>query len=176
MKYALVYEFDKDSQEYIDGIIQEVTKVTGNNYMAVEKISGHLTIGCFETESESLLIDLVESGLKDIRSSSITLGSVGIFKPSVLFIAPILNQFLQESCECFFDYLHEIASPSDDNHYAPHCWVPHIAINITDENLTRGLEKCLELFEQRSVICEKLTVVKCDPYTEIKQYSLKKCC
>lgn len=175
MKYALVYEFDSESTEHLKNIMREVAKVTGNDFMIKENIPPHITIGCFETESEALFINMIECGLKDIRSNTITLSSIGVFKPSVVYIAPTLNQFLQESCECFFDYCHEIATPSDENHYVPHQWVPHIAITITNENIIQGIEKCIEMFEPCDITVEKLTLVRCDPYTEIKTYSLSKC-
>ncbi|MEG0240349.1 hypothetical protein [Anaerorhabdus sp.] len=174
MEYALCYEFDENSAQYLNHLIDEVAKVTGNTIMIDNKIPAHITVGCFETESEELLIEMVESALKSIVSQQIYVGVVGTFKPNVLFVAPQLNQFLQESCECFFDYLHEIATPGDHGYYQPYKWMPHIAINITETKAKEGLLKLVELFDARRVTCEKLTIVKCDPYTVIKTYELKK--
>lgn len=174
MEYALCYTFDCESEEKLKRYIEEVAAITGNTMMLDNKIPPHITVGCFETENEEVLIDLVESALKNIVSQQIYVGVVGTFKPNVLFVAPQLNEFLQDSCEAFFDYLHEIATPGDNGYFRPFKWMPHITINITDTKAKEGLAKLVELFEAGRITCEKLSIVQCNPYTEVKTFELKK--
>lgn len=92
--YLVSLYFDKKSSNKIQGLINKVAYKSGNNFMIDGCVSPHITIAAFQTNKEEEVIRILDEKIKSIKSSEITWASIGVFKSSVIFLAPVLNEYL----------------------------------------------------------------------------------
>ena len=61
MDYAVTLEFDRETENKIQEMIDEVAKVTGCDYMKQSKIPPHVTVSALVSDNEEALLAEMES-------------------------------------------------------------------------------------------------------------------
>ena len=96
--YAVTLEFDKETESKIQEMIDEVATVTGCDYMKLSKIPPHVTVSALVSDNESALLAEMESIAESMHKDSIWFASIGVFNPFVIYLGPVMNEFLQNTC------------------------------------------------------------------------------
>lgn len=176
MDYAIVLYFDKVSEEKIQTMIEEAARCSGNNYMINTKIPPHITISSITSNDEQMLLEKMEILVKGLRCGEVYWASMGVFNPYVLFLSPVLNEFLQKSCEFVNNELLSVAKAGDNGNYVPFSWVPHTAIacKLEHNELIKAFELLQNSFKPFGGMVNKVALAKCNPYKEIRTYNLLK--
>ena len=60
MYYAVTLEFDKETEDKIQEMIDEVARVTGCDYMKQSKIPPHVTVSGLVSDNEEALLSEME--------------------------------------------------------------------------------------------------------------------
>lgn len=148
--YHISLYFDDISREYLAKLIKNAAVGSGNTFMLDKEIEPHITIAVDEPLdepgiSQESIYSRINSGLKmktevnALGSGRLDICSIGCFKPHVLFLQPVLNDYLidinRQANELM---MHEKMA----DEYKPGNWMPHISIakglSETQMNLAFG--------------------------------------
>jgi hypothetical protein len=92
------------------------------------KIPPHVTIVFFQSSNKQELVDILEENVVEFKSDKIFFSSIEMFLPSVLYLSPILNEYLTSSNMKINEIYSKVASVGDCGRYVPYSWVPHAAV------------------------------------------------
>lgn len=200
--YLISLYFDEKTNKRIQSHINDVAEYSGNSYMTDRKIPPHITLTAFEPgwdEAEPDEIKMCKT--KQYETELIrTLGevfegqgqgilkwvSVGAFSPGVLFLSPVLNEYLHELLVKVSDVLQEAQEETENVSkcmwkkatlqpcYQPFSWLPHTTIGkrLNQEEMQRafaGIQKHFSPFDGRII---KIGLSKTTPKEEIKVWYL----
>lgn len=172
--YLVSVYFDDESSEKIQRLINKVGDKSGNKFMIEGKVPPHITIAAFQTKEESKVIEILGNNIKDIKDTIITWASIGIFKSSVIFLAPVLNKDLHNISVCINKGLSLVDDIAISKFYLPFQWMPHttIAKKLSREELMiafQELEKNFTIFSGRIT---KIGLSSTNPYEDIIVWKL----
>ena len=97
--YAITLEFDKETENKIQELIDEVAKVTGCDYMKQTKIPPHITVSALVSDNEEALLSEMESIAETMKKDYIWFANIGVFNPLVIYLGPVMNEFLYSTCK-----------------------------------------------------------------------------
>ena len=154
--------------------LYKVGDKSGNKFMIEGKVPPHITIAAFQTKEESKVVEILGDKIKDIKDTIITWASIGIFKSSVIFLAPVLNKDLHDISVCVNKVLSLVDDIAISNFYLPFQWMPHttIAKKLSREELMiafQELEKNFTIFSGRIT---KIGLSRTNPYEDIIVWEL----
>lgn len=173
MMYAITLYFDETTQGKIQEMIFSVSEDCGNKYMIENRIPPHITVAAVEIENEKELIQRIDSFIAQIKGGDINWASIGVFNPYVLFLAPVLNEYLQYMCKYINRQLN-MFMPADNGHYLPNCWVPHTAIatKLSEDEIHLAFKSLQKQFVFFTGKATELVLAKCNSYKEVKKWVL----
>ncbi len=177
MNYAIVLYLDNESNDKFGKMMREIAEVTGSDFLTAAGSVPHITIASIECDDEVKVLEHVSELAKVLKQGWLWISSIGVFKPAVLYLAPVLNETLQNACEMANEYMLKDASAGNRGIYMPYRWVPHIAVaNKLDASMMKAaIDKALELFEPGFATATKLALIKSEthnPYQELVVYDL----
>lgn len=172
--YLVSVYFDDESSKKIQRLINKVGDKSGNKFMIEGNVPPHITIAAFQTKEESKVIEILENKIKDIKDTIITWASIGVFKSSVIFLAPVLNEDLHNISVSVNKGLSLVEDIAISKFYLPFQWMPHttIAKKLSREELMiafQELEKNFTIFSGRIT---KIGLSSTNPYEDIIVWKL----
>jgi hypothetical protein len=175
MEYAVTLYFDEISEMNINSLILNIAEKCGNKYMVKNKIPPHITISLFQYDENIEAIEkIIDKNISMFNKGDISLASIGIFNPSVLFIMPSMNEYLVESNKKIKEILQTNEKIKIDKYYLKNQWVPHIslAVKLNENELTAGIKTLIKDFKTFDGKINRIAFVKCNPYKDIKIWEL----
>jgi hypothetical protein len=175
MDYAIILLFDNASDENINKMIFNISKETGNNYMIDNKIPSHLSISLFKYDKAiDEIIGKIENNKNKFNKNSIFISSIGIFNPNVLFLSPVFNEYLTKENKKIIEIINELENITFDKYYIENSWVPHISLGVklNENELINGIKMLSKCFKPMCIEINRLGLVECNPYKEIKIWEL----
>lgn len=172
MQYALELYFDRESEENLCRIIQEIADQNLSTKFLDWKTRPHVTLACFNDVDEKACIRMISTFAKEHKQIPASLDSVGMFNDTkTIFAAPTMNKAL-------FDLqkeLHSFMSVFDTTGwewYCPDEWVPHCTLALTGEDdeeiFYRAAELVLRRFRKVKGLYTAIGLVKITfPVTEM---------
>ncbi|MBQ3546111.1 MAG: 2'-5' RNA ligase family protein [Lachnospiraceae bacterium] len=172
--YLISIYFDEKTTKRIQGYIDNIAKKTGNTFMTNGNVLPHITISAFETQNESEAIDKFQNGIKKIKSENIQLVSVGMFLPYVIYITPVLNEYLYELQCVFYEEIKNINDIKIRSNYTPFNWLPHITVGkkLSTEEMKIAFNVMQNQFGAFEGKVTKIGLAKTNPYYDIITYEL----
>lgn len=175
MDYAVTLEFDKETENRIQELIDEVAKVTGCDYMKQSKIPPHVTVSALVSDHEEALLSEMKNIAESMNKDLVWFANIGVFNPLVIYLGPVMNDFLQNTCRTVNEKLLKYAAVGNRGHYLPNQWVPHaaIAVKLTPDALKAAFAIVQEKFSAFGATAEKIVLARAEPYEELKSWELK---
>lgn len=175
LDYAVTLEFDTESRDKIQWMIDEVAKVTGCDYMKRSNIPPHVTVSALVSDNESALLSEMESIVASISKDSVWFVNIGVFNPFVIYLGPVMNEFLQNTCRTVNDRLLKYAEVGNRGRYLPNQWVPHaaIAVKLTPDALKEAFAIVQEKFTAFGATADRIVLARAEPYEELRSWELK---
>ncbi len=172
--YAVTLEFNKETENKIQEMIDEVAKATGCDYMKQSKIPPHVTVSALVSDNEAVLLSEMEDIAASMQKGSVFFANIGVFNPLVIYLGPVMNEFLQDTCRTVNERLLKYASVGNKGHYLPNQWVPHtaIAVKLTPDALKEAFIIVQERFTAFGATAERIVLARAEPYEEIKSWKL----
>ena len=101
--------------------------------------------------------------------------NIGVFNPYVIYLGPVMNEFLQNTCRTVNESLLKHAEVGNKGNYLPNQWVPHagIAVKLTPEALKEAFAIVQERFSAFGATAERIVLARAEPYEELKSWTLK---
>ena len=173
--YAVTLEFDKETEDKIQEMIDEVAKVTGCDYMKQSKIPPHVTVSALVSDNEEALLSEMESIAETMNKYYIWFANIGVFNPLVIYLGPVMNEFLFNTCKTVNERLLKYADVGNRGNYLPYQWVPHaaIAVKLTPDALKEAFAMVQEKFTAFGATAEKIVLARAEPYEELCSWELK---
>lgn len=172
--YLVSLYFDDKASIKIQGFINRVSAKSGNNFMTYNNVPPHITIASFQTDEEDKVIEILDKRIKDIDRGIITWASIGIFKSSVVFLAPVLNEYLHNLSVNIHKGISLVENISISKYYLPFHWMPHttIAKKLTTEELISAFQELEKNFNIFSGTVTRIALSKTNPYEDIIVWDL----
>lgn len=173
--YLISLYLDNKSATRMQGFINKVAEKSGNNFMTYNKVPPHITIAAFETDEENRVIEILDEKIKNTKSSVITLGSIGVFKSSIIFLAPVLNEYLHNISVSIYEGMSSLEYVSINKYYIPFNWMPHVTIakKLTSDELMLAFQELERNFTIFNGMITKIALSKTNPLRDIIVWELK---
>lgn len=173
-EYAICLYFDNTSSERIMELMRIAADACGNKYMLEPKMMPpHITVCYFTADDITPVENIISGETASMKCGNVVWSSLGTFVPSVLFAAPVLNEYLYDSCTGFNTCLANRVTLLD--YYRPYNWMPHttLATKLTDEQLNMAFAAVSAKFKPFQGVTVALSLVKCEPFTELRVWRLE---
>lgn len=167
--YLVSLYFDDKSTRKIQGFINKVAVKSGNNFMIDGKVPPHITIAAFQSNEENKVIEILDKDIKNIKSGMINWASIGVFNSSVIFLAPVLNEYLHNLSVSIYEGISSVEDVSISKYYLPFQWIPHttIAKKLAREELMLAFEELEKHFSMFGGRITRIALSKTNPYEDI---------
>ena len=172
--YLVSLYFDDKTTIKIQNLIDKVAEKSKNKFMIDNNVPPHITIGAFETNNENEVIKILDKKLKNFKSGEIIFASIGLFKSSVIFLSPVLNEYLHNLSVNIYEDLKDIDNTIISKYYMPFQWMPHttIAKKLNNEELFLAFQELEKNFNIFNGSVTKIGLSKTNPYEDIKLWDL----
>ena len=173
--YLISAYFDEQTNKRIQRYIGKIAEKTGNNFMTMNQVPPHLTISSVEARNGELLIPYVEKLECMLCQGSIQFVSVGMFFPYVMYLAPVLNGYLQEMAEQIYQSVCRVPEVSVSRFYQPMQWMPHITLGkkLTREQMQIAFTIMQDGFAPFEGKVTGIGLAKTNPHEDILRMELK---
>lgn len=172
--YLISIYFDEKTDRQIRKLMTQIAEKTGNTFMQDNHVLPHITVAAIETRDENAAITALEKCVKTLQQGKLRFISTGVFLPHVLFLEPVLNEYLHElACEVntVVKYLPEtIVSP----YYQPFSWLPHVTLakQLTEEQMRLAFETMQKRFTSFEGTVMRIGIAKTNPHRDLKVWEL----
>ena len=172
--YLVSLYFDDKTTIKIQNLIDKVAEKSKNKFMIDNNVPPHITIGAFETNNENEVIKILDKKLKNFKGGEIIFASIGVFKSSVIFLSPVLNEYLHNLSVNIYEDLKDIDNTIISKYYMPFQWMPHttIAKKLNNEELFLAFQELEKNFNIFNGSVTKIGLSKTNPYEDIKLWDL----
>lgn len=173
--YLISLYFDEMTDNRIRNYMKQIAKRTGNRAMLEGNVPPHVTVSAFQTESEALAIEIFERVAGKLTAGNLQWVSVGTFLPQVIYILPVLNEYLQNLTEIIYKEITHTENVLLRGNYQPYAWVPHatLAKHLTKEQMGAAFEVMQNQFGPFESMAVKIGLAKTNPYTDLAVFELK---
>lgn len=175
--YHISLYFDEETTAHMHKLIEKVAQATGNHYMLEANVPPHITLCALECAAEEALRARLETVISAQKKGSLQWVSVGTFLPGVIFLQPVLNEYLQGLMEQVHGRVEQLPGVKINPCYKSFSWLPHstVAKKLTPEQLATAfavLQKEFTVFEGQVV---RMGLAKMNPHREILNLELTQC-
>lgn len=175
MNYAIVLYMDDEKTELAARMTRELAAACGSDYCM--NTIPHISVASLVSEDEEAVRAEAEKLSRRLKRGRVQIASIGVFNPVVLFLAPIMNAYLLESCRIANDQMRRVCEIGNQGRYLPDSWVPHIAVamNMEKDGLYRGFHKLSELFSPFDAEIDRMALIKWErenPWQELAVFDL----
>ena len=171
--YLISAYFDENTTNVLNGYIEKVAQATGNDFMVANNVPPHLTLSAIEARSVDVLVPAFEMLDGKISKGAISLITVGQLMPKVLYVAPYLNEYLQNLEQQVFDCFKAIPDTTISNYYRPFSWLPHITLakTLNREQMVMAVQM-MEDFKRLDASIVRLGLAKVNPHEDVRLIEL----
>ena len=173
--YLISIYFDETTEQRLQSLMKSVAKATGNKFMLDNHVPPHITVAAVETKHEDLLLTRVEEMVKQFGIGDIQFVSVGTFTSQVIFVQPVLNEYLHKMVEIFTQELGQIDETILRPNYQPFSWLPHCTIGkqLSKEQMMQAFEVMQKQFVPVSGKIVRIGVAKTNPHRDIRIWEIQ---
>ena len=172
--YLVSLYFDDDTSKKIQSLINKAAAKSGNNFMTDGNVPPHITIASFQTNEERKVIELLDEKIKHIKRGIITFASIGVFKSSVIYLAPVLNEYLHDLSAVINEEISSLENISISKYYLPFQWIPHATIGkkLSSEQLILAFQELVKDFVIFNGTVNRIGLSKTNPLRDIAVWQL----
>ena len=173
--YLVSIYFDEKTDKRIRQMIKTVAEQSGNTYMLDANVPPHITIAGFETRRERELTEKLGQALAKQGQGTLTWAGVGAFFPNVIYIEPVLNEYLHNLSVKVNESIINIEETQLRRCYQPFQWLPHTTIGkkLSEEEMVKAfiaLQRSFGMFEGKVT---RIGLAKTNPYEDIVSWDLR---
>lgn len=172
--YLISIYFDEETNKRIKSYICQVAKSSGNSYMLDGQVPPHITISAFEAANEKEILNILEKTVSSVEPGILQWVSVGQFFPYVLFLSPVLNEYLHNLCIDVYNAVKTVDNIRISRFYRPFQWMPHTTIGkkMSQEEMQAGFAVMQKNFSMFSGQVVRIGLAKTNPYQDIADWVL----
>ncbi len=174
MQYLISIYFDEKTDKIFRTYMEAVANCCGNTFMLDHHVPPHITVSAFETEDEAEVVAGLEECIAGLQKGILQWVSIGVLPNGVLYLAPVLNQYLQKMSEEIHASVKSLKDVKISKYYQPFHWLPHatIAKKMTPQEMQEGFAVLQTAFACREGKVVKIGLATKNPYREIYEWWL----
>ena len=141
--YLVSLYFDEKTNQIIRGHMQCAADASGNTDMLDKAVPPHITLTVFESkESEQRLTEKLDKVMMEKRAGELMWVSVAAFFPQVLYLSPVLNEYLHDLSVSVCQEIETFEGARVQECYKPFNWQPHatVARKLTAEEMQKAFQ------------------------------------
>ena len=172
--YLISIYFDEKTNIQISNYIRAVENATGNNFMTENNVPPHITIAAFETRNENKAIEVFDEIVKNVPCGEINWVTHGAFGHSVIYIAPVLNEYLHNLSMIGNEEFNHQEEIKLINKYQPFNWLPHATIGktLTKEQQLIAFQTLQNNFGIFNSIVTSIGLARTNPFKNLRLFML----
>lgn len=173
--YFISLYFDRKTNERIQRYIDKVAEMSGNRFMTENHVPPHITLSSFEMRNDGDIIEKLREKAETLCRGEIIWCSVGIFFPSVIYLTPVLNNYLQNLSKNFYNIFLQEENISVSSYYRPMQWFPHATVGkkLSEKEMVRAVQALQGEFGMFKGEVTHIGLAKTNPYKEFWRVELK---
>ena len=173
--YLVSIYFDENTNRILNHYIKTVAKHTGNFQMIKGEVPPHITLSAFDTKHEQDLLLVLEECVSKMKSGELQWVSVGSFLPYVLFVSPVLSEYLHGLSVEVNQGISKIQDARIRPCYQPFQWMPHATIGkkLSQSEMKIAFETMQHQFGVFKGTVTKIGLAKTNPYEDIRIWELQ---
>lgn len=174
--YLISIYFDKQTEKRLQNLINRVSEATGNTFMLDNQVPPHITVASIETKQEAAVIEQLDRLAAQMHQGTIQLVSIGAFLPQVIYVEPVLNEYLHNLSVRLTDDFSKIENTICSPYYQPFHWLPHCTIGkqLSKEQMVEAYRVLQNHFVPIEGKVVKLGIAKTNPHRDIKVWELSR--
>jgi len=172
--YLISIYFDDSADKKIRNYIRHIAKETENTFMLDNHVPPHITVAAVETKQEELLVAKIDELVKHFQSDTIQFVSIGSFASKVIFVQPVLNEYLHNLSELLSKELSQMEETILSPYYQPFSWLPHctLAKQLSKEQMQQAFAVLQNEFVPIDARVIRIGIAKTNPHRDIKVWEL----
>ncbi len=173
--YLISIYFDDITDSRIRNYMKQIAKYTGSTAMLDGNIPPHITISGFQTDSERTAKEIFDRITKKTAAGTLQWVSVGVFLPHVIYLLPVLNEYLQRLSEITYKEVIVEKNVMLSPYYKPFQWLPHATLckRLTKEQMKIAFEVMQNQFGPFESEITRIGLAKTNPYTDLALFKIK---
>lgn len=174
MYYITAY-MDEKAHRQIQHYINRIAEISGNEYMIAEKVPPHITLSAFECRDPAPFIPVLKEQCDVLKKGQVKWVSVGAFFPYVLFLTPILNEYLQDISRQIYDRISRIDGVLINQQYQPLQWMPHTTLGkkLSKEEMAAAFAVMQDQFAVCTGEVIRIGLAKPNPHRDLAVFPLQ---
>lgn len=172
--YLISIYFDLKTTERIQQYMNQIAKKTGNKTLIEGQVPPHITISAFDAKDEEAVLEGFQSLAQEVSSGVVQWVSLGTFSSSVLYLAPVLNEYLYNLSGQIDAGIAQLEDVAIRPCYRPLQWMPHTTIgkHLSKEEMLLAFQVMQNQFGAFSGKAVKIGLAKTNPYRDLAGFDL----
>lgn len=170
--YLISAYFDDNPARLLQGFIDEIYAVTGNDFMIRNQVPPHLTLCAFEQRSDDAAKSLFAEMKEMLSFGEIEIASIGAFLPYVLFAQAVTNEYLFNLNDSIVQVLGKNEDTIINRFYKPYAWMPHITLGKTlkEEQMQKAFNVLQKSFTPFKAEIASFGLAKPNPHKNLEMF------
>lgn len=176
LRYALLLFFDKKTEKKIGSLVNKLEKGVPNSCAFDSSFPAHITLLMFEKENARGLKKAFDEFVSSVRRGGVTFASIGVFNPRVLFLSPVVSEYLTKAQSAAHAAFSRDEGIVFDERYMPNQWVPHasLGVDLEPEDLLNAFGTVQKHYRPFSGRITRVALTRCCPEKELYCEKLKR--
>ena len=173
--YLISIYFDEKTDKKIRHIMEQIAKNTGNTTLSDDHVPPHITLSAFETKDEAETIHILETCAGTLSQGNVQWISVATFLPYVIYLAPLLDEYLFHMNKTIHDAFSKTDGISINKFYKPFSWQPHTTVGrkLSPDEMRTAFETLQKQFGPFEGTVTKIGLARTNPHRDIAVFELK---
>lgn len=173
--YLISVYFDDTTNKNLYSLIKRVAKESGNTFMPDNKVPPHMTIAALEAKNHDEIRPYFESLKGNISSGKIEIVSTGQLFPYVMYVTPVLNEYLQNLSHDIACMTEKIPGVKAGRYYRPFSWLPHITIGktLSRDEMVKAFQVMQQYFAPMEARVTEIGLARTNPHEDIVRFRLE---
>lgn len=174
--YLISLYFDEKTNRLLQRYIDKIAQQTGNTFMIDYQVPPHMTVSAVEARSAEQLRPAFEDLCGRLSQGKIRFVSIGQLLPYVMYVTPVLNEYLQELSRSVYDAIGDLLETRVSNYYRPFSWLPHVTMGktLSKEQMAVAFGVLQEVFVPFDALVTEVGLAKVNPHADIVRTKLRK--
>lgn len=173
--YLISIYFDEKTDAKFQNLTKQIAKHTRNEILLERNVPSHLTVSAFHSYKEETALEIFRNVKSQFSKGQLQFVSVGSFLPQVIFVAPVLNEYLQQISTSIYKEVIRYEDVVVGERSKPFGWMPHVTLGkeLTKEQMQIAFAVLQNHFAPFKGSAVKISLAKTNPYIDIETYVLK---
>lgn len=173
--YLISVYFDEKSNHRLQGYINKIATRTGNTFMTDNNVPPHMTISSIEARNIDVLLPAFKKLEGNIQVGKINFVSVGQLLPYVMYVTPVMNEYLLNLSRQVYGIFDGIPDTSISRYYRPLSWLPHVTLGkkLDADQMRKAFEIMQESFSPFQAEITRVGIAKVNPHHDVMEIILK---